>query len=93
MFLISVFLLGCAPVKPIIQYVDKPRFIGTPDSMLKKCVANKPPDKKIYLAAPVEEREKMLYEYANALLASIAVCNVQWTELQRWNIEQRKIYD
>lgn len=86
-------MLGCATKEVVkIQYADKYVYVEPPEALMVNCQVDKPPSKEKYLAVPVEERERMLYEYSNILLMSLGICNIQFKELRAWNLKQKKIY-
>lgn len=86
-------LLSACVTQPKIEYVTKYQLVLPDSTMVKDCKVTKPTlNREKYIYSLYPEKEKMLYELTNSLLADIAICNAQWEELRKWSIQQETVY-
>ncbi len=93
----TMFLLGCAgpnkePVT-VIRTVTKNVFIEVPGEFMISCSATAPPNAEDYELLEDIDKEYSLVMYSNKLLGDIAQCNTKINKLNKWNNEQKIIFN
>ena len=88
-----LLIVACcpAPVRPdtIIQY----QLIKPTPEMLVPCPVTPPPDQNTYLASSIADKEKLLFNLSSDLYSNLTTCNNHWAALNKWYVEQAKLYD
>lgn len=71
---VALILVGCTPTTKIVVK-EKHHIVSIPDTMLKPCIPNIPPDKVKYINGTYIEREQLLTNYTIDLLNVVSTCN------------------
>lgn len=86
---IALALSGCA-TSPVVNY--KNILISPPDSLIRDCQIEAPPQKELYLNASQDGREDLLFDLSSQQIKNIFVCNSRLAELREWKKKQKKLY-
>lgn len=91
----SLLMTACATQAPkeIVVTQTKQILKVPPESLMQDCKITAPPDKQEYIQAKRSEREDMMFQYADSLLADLGNCNTDKKALRNWAAEQKKLFD
>lgn len=86
----STLLVGCGTK---IVYVDKLQYVikTPPESLLKDCPIEQPPEPAAFVKMEPEDRETELARLSAAQYKNLAVCNTDKRKLRAWSQEQKAL--
>jgi len=68
-------------------------LISPPDNLIMNCLIEPPPPVEAYMAAQLQDRERMLFDTSMQQFKNAGTCNIRLKELRDWKVKQEAIYN